>query len=253
MSTQDATSNEIVTRDLNSHPDVAPWMRTAVAINEKLKGFVDFVGRNAGFLILPVVIITMIDAILRKMPLVQYWLVQNVSGIFGSTILQEMEWHFHTGLFALVLGYGMIWNTHVRVDLVREHLNFRNKLRLEFWGVTLFMMPFCATIIYFCADWVHTSYAMNEISASQIGIPYRFAIKSVLLLGLIVAFIAGIAVWLQTFVALMAPQDARFDLSTLEWPEEDTKIEGKERLQIDYGLSDDVMDEVDENANVKGV
>ncbi|MEQ9641929.1 MAG: hypothetical protein RIM84_18035 [Alphaproteobacteria bacterium] len=253
MTTQDMTSNESTTRDLDSHPGVSGWMRAAIAINEKLKGFVDFVGRYGGFLILPVVIITMIDAILRKIPLFQYWLVNNVSGVFGSTILQELEWHFHTGLFALVLGYGMIWNTHVRVDLVREHLAFRNKLRLEFWGVTLFMMPFCATIIYFCADWVHTSYAMNEISASQIGIPHRWAIKSVLLFGLITAFIAGIAVWLQTFVALMAPADARFDLSTLEWPEEDVKIEGKERLQIDYGLSDDVMDDVDEKANVKGV
>ena len=34
-------------------------------------------------------------------------------------------------LFTLVLGYGYIWNTHVRVDLVRENLAFRKKAWLD--------------------------------------------------------------------------------------------------------------------------
>ena len=40
-------------------------------------------------------------------------------------MLQELEWHFHAALFALVLGYGMVYNTHVRIDLIRENLAFR--------------------------------------------------------------------------------------------------------------------------------
>ena len=63
---------------------------------------------------------------------------------FGSTLLQELEWHFHTGLFALVLAYGYIWNTHVRVDLVRETLAFRKKAWIEFLGITVFLIPFTA-------------------------------------------------------------------------------------------------------------
>ena len=47
----------------------------------------------------------------------QIWLRTYVSRYFESTMLQELEWHFHAALFALVLGYGMIYNTHVRVDL----------------------------------------------------------------------------------------------------------------------------------------
>jgi len=239
-------------QDLATHPDTAPWMRLAIFVSEKLRGFVDVVGRGASWLILPVVIITVMDATSRKMSHVQVWLVDNVSMVFGSTILQELEWHFHTGLFALVLGYGFIYNAHVRVDLVRENLTFRNKARLEFWGITLFMIPFCAIIIWFALEWIYTSWVLGEISASQVGIPYRWAIKSVLLAGLIVALISGVVVWLQLIVVLWGPEDARFRLSTLEWPEEDVKIEGKERLQVDYGLTDEVMEDISDDEKKAG-
>ena len=51
--------------------------------------------------------------------------------------------------------------------------------------------------------------------------------------GLVVAAISGIAVWLQVVTILWGPQDLRFPLMTLEWPEEDAKIEGKERIKLE--------------------
>jgi TRAP-type mannitol/chloroaromatic compound transport system permease small subunit len=231
-----------MTQDITTHPDAARWMPMAVRISKALSRFVDVVGRWGSWLILPVVLITVYDAFVRKFfSKAQVWAVENVSSYFGSTILQELEWHFHTGLFALVLGYGIIYNTHVRVDLVRENLSFRNKARLEFWGLTVFMIPFCSIIIWFAVDWIHSSYAMGEISASQVGLTHRWMIKSVLLSGLCVALVGGFAVWLQVLLVLWAPEDARFELSTLDWPEEDTSIEGVERLKIDYGLSDEAV------------
>ncbi len=217
-----------------ANPDSGSWIFTAaLRVSDALRTFVDRIGRWGSWLILPVVIITVFDATARKMPKVQIWVVENVSPYFGSTIIQELEWHFHTGLFALVLGYGFIHNTHVRVDLVRETLSFRNKARLEFWGLSLFMMPFLGIIIWFAVDWIHTSYVLGEISASQVGLTHRWIIKSVLLAGLCVALVSGVAVWLQMVVILWGPQDMRFPLMTMEWPEEETKVEGKERLVLD--------------------
>lgn len=222
-----------MTKANGSHSDPASWASIALRISDALRTFVDRVGRAGSWLILPVVIITVLDATARKMPKVHIWVVENVSRYFGSTIIQELEWHFHTGLFALVLGYGFIHNTHVRVDLIRENLSLRNKAWLEFWGLSLFMMPFLGIIIWFAVDWIHTSYVLGEISASQVGLTHRWIIKSVLLAGLCVALVSGVAVWLQMVVVLWGPQDMRFSLMTMEWPEEETKIEGKERLVLD--------------------
>jgi hypothetical protein len=84
---------------------------------------------------------------------------------------------------------------------------------------------------------------VGEGSASTVGLSHRWLIKSVLVVGLVVAMIAGIAAWLQVATILLGPRELRFPLMTLEWPEEDKKVEGKARVKLeeDYGLrlSDD--------------
>ena len=217
----------------------------ALRVSERLRRFVDFVGRWGSWLALPLVLITVLDVIARKIHWLnedglqrglQVFLVAYVGRIFESTMLQELEWHFHTGLFALVLGYGYIYNTHVRVDLIRERLDFRKRAWLEFIGITFFLVPFCLTIIWFSFEYVRSSYMMNEISVSTVGLTHRWIIKSVLLFGLITALVAGIAVWLQVALALFGDPARRFPLMTVEWPEEEVRIEGKQRVTLEGSM-----------------
>jgi len=215
----------------------------ALRISDRLRKFVDFVGRWGSWFALPMILFTVLDVIARKIAWLdddgklhglQVFLVQNFGRMFESTMLQELEWHFHAALFALVLGYGYIHNAHVRVDLIRENLAFRKQAWLEFLGITLFLLPYTATIVYFSWGYAMTSYEMGEISASTVGLTHRWIIKSVLVFGLIVAGIAGIAVWLQAALVLFGDPNRRFPLMTLEWPEErGTKIEGKERVSLE--------------------
>ena len=218
-----------------------------VRLAQAIRRVVDGVGHWGAWLSLPVVIVTCIDVIARKLRYVddagnthslQLWMRANVGPVFESVILQELEWHFHAALFALVLGYGVIYNTHVRIDLIRENLAFRKKAWLEFAGLTFFMIPFCALVIWFAYDYVLASYAVQEGSVSTVGLPYRYLIKSVLVFGLVIALLAGVAAWLQVTTILWGPQQLRFPLMTLEWPEEDRKIEGKTRVKLEdeYGL-----------------
>lgn len=214
---------------------LAPSERpAALRLSDSLRTFVDFVGRWASWLFVPLVVVTVWDVTARKLVWIQIWLVENFGRMFESTLLQELEWHIHTALFALVLGYGYIWNTHVRVDLVRENLAFRKKAWLEFLGLTFFMIPYCLIVIWFATIYAYDSFMIGEISASQVGLSHRWIIKSILVAGLIVAALAGVAVWLQVVIVLWGPQNIRFPLMTLEWPEDagDT-IEGKQRIKLE--------------------
>ena len=113
----------------------------ALRFSDTLRGLVDQMGKWASWLICTLVLITCFDVIIRKLTWraedgsmifgLQYWLVNNVSEFFGSTLLQELQWHLHTGLFALVLAYGYIYNTHVRMDLVRETCIFASRRGLS--------------------------------------------------------------------------------------------------------------------------
>lgn len=207
-----------------------PWLARA---SERLRRVVDRVGRFGAWMIIPLVVITVMDVSIRKVGKFQIMLVENFGRFFDSTVLQELEWHFHTGLFALVLGYGYIWNTHVRVDLVREHLHFRTKAWLELVGLTFFLIPYTCIVVYFAFIYAYDSYTMNEISASTVGLTHRWIIKSVLVAGLCFVVVAGVSVLLQVIVVLWNPRGQRFPLMTLEWPEEaGNRIEGKERLDL---------------------
>jgi len=228
---------------MNEASPLPPTVRVA----ERLRRVVDFIGRWGAWLSIPVVLVTCLDVLFRKLAFeddegniysVQTWIAAHVGGMFDSTILQELEWHFHTALFALVLGYGVVYNTHVRIDLIRDHVQFRGKAWLEFAGLTFFMLPYCAVVIWFAIDYAHSSYMVGEVSASTVGLSHRWIIKTVLVIGLVVAALSGIAAWLQVATILWGSRELRFPLMTLDWPESDAKIEGKTRVRLedDYGL-----------------
>jgi TRAP-type mannitol/chloroaromatic compound transport system permease small subunit len=219
----------------------------ALHLAERMRRVVEFVGRWGAWLVVPVVLVTCLDVIMRKLKYVdaagqthslQLWVRENVGRFLDSTILQELEWHFHAALFALVLGYGVIYNTHVRIDLIRENLDFRKKAWLEFAGLTFFMIPYCAIVIWFAYGYVVDSFNVGEGSVSTVGLGHRWFIKSFLVIGLVVALVSGVAAWLQVVTILWGPQGIRFPLMTLDWPEEGHKVEGKARIRLEeeYGL-----------------
>ncbi len=229
------TESTIAGRESSSHP--------IVLLSYKLRTFVEFFGKNGAYFILPLVGFTMLDVFGRKMTNqsifgfsidAQLWLVENVSPMFQSTMLQELEWHVHTALFSLVLGYGFTRNRHVRVDLVRMHLQTKMQAVIELIGTTFFMIPYTVVVLYFCYVFTYDSFITNEISPSLVGMSHRWIIKTVLGVGLIVALVSGIAVWLQSAMVLFGPKDIRFELMTLEWAEDMGEgVEGYKRMVLD--------------------
>ena len=187
--------------------------------SQNLSHFVNRVGKLSTFFIIPLVLITMWDVICRKLVWVQIWLVENLGRIFESTLLQELEWHFHTALFLMVLGYGFTHNRHVRVDFIRENLKFRTKVWIDFLGTTILMLPWICVLIYFSFVYVRESFIINEVSASLVGLSHRWLIKSFLIAGFLLSLLAGIAVWLQTFILLFGSRDYRLNPMTIDLPE----------------------------------
>ena len=189
-------------------------------LSQNLRMFVDRVGKLSTFFIIPLVFITIWDVFCRKLVWIQIWLVANFGRIFESTLLQELEWHSHTALFLLVLGYGFTHNRHVRVDFLRENLEFRKKVWVDFFGTSLFMIPWICVLIYFSFIYVRESFIINEVSASLVGLSHRWIIKSFLIAGFVCALLSGIAVWLQTVILLFGRSNYRFQPMTLEMPPE---------------------------------
>ena len=192
-------------------------MAGLVSVSEKLREIVNRVGRAATWMLVPLVIITMWDVVARKLVWIQIFMVKNFGSFFESTLMQEMEWHLHTVVFCLVLGYGYTHNRHVRVDFLRENFNFKRQAKIEFYGNIIFMLPFTLICVYFSWIYMVDSYVINEVSASLVGLSNRWIIKTFLPIGYFFLFLGGMSVMIQLIAVIWGDNKKKLDLMVLEY------------------------------------
>ena len=120
------------------------------------------IARLFGWLLLALVVVICWDVITRKMGF-------QIPG-FGSTPIQELEWHLHGMLFLFWLGYAYVRNVHVRIDVFTGHLSWRRQAWLELLGIGIFAIPYCALATYYSWSFVVVSYLQNESSDAPNGL-----------------------------------------------------------------------------------
>ena len=164
------------------------------------------VGRLAAWAGLLLVLVTIFDVATRNMSQAPWEWLRSASilqqDFFGSTQLQELEWHLHTILFLFCLGYAYVKGAHVRIDLIRERLSSRTQSWIEIIGIMLFLLPFCGLVMVYGIEFALSSYQQHEGSASGGGLPDRWIIKSALPLGIGLLALAGVAQLLNRLSAL---------------------------------------------------
>ena len=153
------------------------------------------VGKFASFLILPLIFLIMFDVITRKIDYIKEASAEITIeyGFSVSFILQDLQWHVHGALLLLTFGYGYLSNAHVRVDIFRENLSRRKQVWVEFLGIVIGAVPFLCLMIWFSWIMASSSFAQGEGSESQVGLGWRWIIKSFLIWGFVIALLAAIA------------------------------------------------------------
>jgi TRAP-type mannitol/chloroaromatic compound transport system, small permease component len=170
------------------------------------------VGKLAAFLFVPMMAIILYDVVQRK------YLGYNPDftttawyRMFTSTRLQEMEWHLHSVLFLLALGYGYVKDAHVRIELVRDSLRPRTRAWVELFGALLFMVPYCYVVIEYGSENALRAFNIGEGSDALTGLPHRFIIKGMLPVGFVFVALAGLSAALKCVVYLFGPASLRGD------------------------------------------
>ncbi|MCW5748722.1 MAG: TRAP transporter small permease subunit [Alphaproteobacteria bacterium] len=155
------------------------------------------IARVAGWLFVALVVVICFDVLTRKVGF-------QLPG-FGSTPIQEMEWHLHGALFLSWLGYAYVRNVHVRIDVFTAGLSARRQAWLEVIGIILFAIPYCMVATWFAFWYAELSFMQNESSDAPNGLPYRWIIKACLFLGLLLLCFAVASVLSRRLVFLFGP------------------------------------------------
>ncbi|NJO37747.1 MAG: TRAP transporter small permease subunit [Rhizobiales bacterium] len=183
-------------------------MNGLLNLADRLDRIPRFIGKCAGFIVLPLIAVIMFDVITRKIDFLRigmsqlsfYWLIEPIK-------LQDMEWHLHAIILMMSFGYAYIMNAHVRVDIFREMLSRRGQAWVEFWGLLLLATPYLVVAIYFSWQFVRISYLQGEGSESLTGITHRYFIKSVMVIGFALTMSAFLATFIRVCALLFGGDD----------------------------------------------
>lgn len=185
-------------------------MRALVCLSHLLARIALVAGRVGAWACVPLIALIMVDVIARRFFAV------------GSTMLQELQWHLHAVLFLSCIGFAYMRGSHVRIDLVREHLSERARTVLEALGCAFILLPFCIVMIWYSVDIAWRSYLQGEGSPNPGGLPHWWIIKSAVPLGMLLTAIAGVAVLLRKLVLLFGPQELAIAVADAERAETTT-------------------------------
>lgn len=123
----------------------------------------------------------------------------------GRIEFEEIQWHLYSTGFMLGLSYALQADAHVRVDVLHERLAPVTRAWIDLYGLILCVLPFVALMLIYGTPFVADSYVTGEVSSSPGGLPYRWAIKSVLLVGFGLLGVAALSrltrIWKFLFLA----------------------------------------------------
>ena len=146
-----------------------------------------------------------VDAFIRNIGHVVMW--TNVILIFviilqvvlrygfgkGLVIFEELQWHLYAIGIMFGASYSQMMDSHIRVDIIHARLSEKWRLRWDLFGTIFLLLPFIIIIFHQSLDFVHESWRVNERSDAPMGLPWRWAIKSVIPISFGLLFVATIS------------------------------------------------------------
>jgi len=149
--------------------------------SDVLEKLVELVGKLCSWIWVILIVLIVVNVVLR------YALRTNFIA------MEEMQWHLYAVGFLMALSFAILFDGHVRVDVVAERLQLRTRAWIELFGILLLILPFVYVVVSYAIPFVQRSYQIGEVSAAPGGLPYRWFIKSFIITGFVFIGIAAVA------------------------------------------------------------
>lgn len=141
------------------------------AISKALDGVVIQIGNLASWLWVVLLLAIVINVFWR------YALRDNIGQ------LEEAQWHIYSVAFLVGLSYCVVKDSHIRIDIFHNMFPLKAKAWVDFFGILLFGLPFVVLVVWYGVPFTYDSYLIDEVSPQPSGLPLRWLIKGMLVVG----------------------------------------------------------------------
>ena len=130
-----------------------------LALSRAIDALTRFIGYNVRWLILAAVLVSAINAIIRK------------TFDTSSNAWLELQWLLFGAVFMLAAAYTLQQNAHVRIDVISNRLSKRTRDKIDAICHVIMLGPIAAILIWLSTGFFWDSYMEGEMSSNAGGLP----------------------------------------------------------------------------------
>ena len=155
-------------------------MQSLLTLSRAIDAFTRWTGKRLAWLILLAVIVSAVNATVRK--------VFDTS----SNSWLELQWLLFSIVFLLCSSWTLLDNEHIRIDIVNNMLPKKLRDSIDLVGHVLFLMPLTIVMIITGVPFFQRSYEINEQSGNAGGLP-QWPAKSLIMIGFALLLVQAIS------------------------------------------------------------
>ncbi|WP_374385307.1 TRAP transporter small permease subunit [Dongia sp.] len=155
-------------------------MQGVLTICRGIDAVTAFIGRQVKWLILAAIIVSTVNAIVRK--------------VFdeSSNAWLELQWYLFGAVFMFAAAYTLQRNAHIRIDVISSHLKKRTRDWIDLFCHIVFLMPFVLLMLWLCWPFFLESYRTQEMSMNSGGL-IIWPAKAIILIGFVLLFFQALS------------------------------------------------------------
>ena len=155
-------------------------MQSLLTMSRGIDAFTRWVGKRLAWLILVAVVVSALNAIVRK------------SFDTSSNSWLELQWVLFSIVFLLCSSWTLLDNEHIRIDIVNNMLPKQLRDSIDVIGHAFFLIPLTFVMIITGGPFFMRSVEINEQSGNAGGLP-QWPAKSLIIIGFTMLLAQGIS------------------------------------------------------------
>jgi TRAP-type mannitol/chloroaromatic compound transport system permease small subunit len=180
-------------------------LQSLLKLSRGIDAFTRWTGKRLAWLILIAVIISAVNAIVRK------------AFDTSSNSWLELQWVLFSVVFLLCSPWTLLDNEHIRIDIVNNMMPKTVRNIIDLVGHVFFLLPLCIVMIITGGPFFMRSVEINEQSGNAGGLP-QWPAKSLVIIGFVLLFVQGISELIKRIAVMrgLIPDPHASQVNTIE-------------------------------------
>ena len=180
-------------------------MQALLKLSSRIDAFTRWTGIRIAWLILLAVIISAVNAIIRK------------TFDTSSNSWLELQWVLFSIVFLLCAPWTLLDNEHIRIDIVSNTMSKKARNVIDVVGHVFFLAPICIVMIITGVPFFLRSFEINEQSGNAGGLP-QWPAKALIMIGFAFLLVQGISELIKRIAVMrgLIPDPHESQVSALE-------------------------------------